>query len=575
MAQNDELKHSMKQSDPNITALMAPGAPFEVVTQSVLGQDMRIFKNAPKNLMEIFEQSRKFGVVEFLVLGETRLTFEAFFDQADRLAGWLQNEANIAPGQSVAICMKNCPEWMAAFVAISNIGAVPICVNSRGEGEVMLHAIQDADSVFVIADVKRLNALSQAGCELPAICVGGDAMTGEVTPYAEAMKSAPNYIAVSRKTDQAAAMFFTSGTTGRAKAAVMTHRNIITGLLTTQMAIASVFMTMAKQYGMTPDEFKAHVPQGCSIMIFPLFHVSGCIAIFLSSLMSAGKLVMMNRWDAGEALRLIETEKISSFGGVPTMHWDLVQAAKITKHDLSSLRAISCGGQALPLGLLAEIRETFPGVIIGAGYGMTEASGAVSQATGEGITARPKASGQLLAMVDVKVTDEAGNDLPTGEIGEFWVRGPTVIKEYYRRPEANAKAFKEGWYRTGDIGKLDADGYLTVVDRKTDMVISGGENIYCAEVEQALGRHPAVRQVMTFGVPDDRLGERLVAGFVVEGEITADDLMDYAKENIAAYKVPTDIIVQSTSFALNAMGKIEKHKTRAAYIARKEKEQAA
>jgi acyl-CoA synthetase (AMP-forming)/AMP-acid ligase II len=471
--------------------------------------------------------------------------------------------------------MKNCPEWMAAFVAVSNIGAVPICINSRGEGEVMLHAMQDADSVFMIADVKRLNALSQAGCDLPAICVGGDAMSGDVTPYAAVLKSEANYRAVPRKTDDTAVMFFTSGTTGRAKAAVMTHRNIITGLLTTQMAITSVFMTMAKQYGMTADEFKAHVPQGCSIMIFPLFHVSGCIAIFLSSLMSGGKLVMMNRWDASEALRLIEAEKISSFGGVPTMHWDLVQAAKNTKHDLTSLRAISCGGQALPLGLLAEIRATFPGVIIGAGYGMTEASGAVSQATGEGITSHPKASGQMLAMVDVKVTDEVGKELPTGEIGEFWVRGPTVIKEYYKRPEANAKAFKDGWYRTGDIGKLDSDGYLTVVDRKTDMVISGGENIYCVEVEQALGRHPAVRQVTTFGVADDRLGERLVAGFVIDGQVTADELMDFAKENLAAYKVPTDILLQADSFELNAMGKIEKHKVRVSYLARKKKEQAA
>jgi len=150
-----------------------------------------------------------------------------------------------------------------------------------------------------------------------------------------------------------------------------------------------------------------------------------------------------------------------------------------------------------------------------------------------------------------------------------------VIKEYYRRPEANAKAFKQGWYRTGDIGKLDSDGYLTVVDRKTDMVISGGENIYCAEVEQALGRHPAVRQATAFGVPDDRLGERLIAGFVIEGQLSSDDLMDYAKDNLAAYKVPTDIIVQESSFDLNAMGKIEKHKVRAAYLARKEKEQAA
>jgi len=565
----------MKQSDPNITTLMATGAPYEVVNASVLGHEMRVFKNAPENLAEIFQQARSYGSEEFVTLGETRLTFDTFFDQADRLAAWLQNKAKITAGRSVSICMKNCPEWMSAFVAITNIGAVPISVNSRGEGAVMKQAIEDADSVLVIADVNRLKALREAGCNLPAICVGSDAVSGEVTLYSTVMTSKPDYKPVSRGTDEPAAMFFTSGTTGRAKAAVMTHRNIITGLLTTQMAITSVFMRMAEQYGMTVEALRAQMPQGCSMMIFPLFHVSGCVSTFLSAMASGSKLVMMTRWNAEEALRLIEAEKISSFGGVPTMHWDLVNAAKNTQRDLSSLRAISCGGQALPLGLLAEIRATFPNAIIGAGYGMTEASGAVSQATGEGITSRPKASGQKLAMVDIKVTDEAGQDLPIGEIGEFWVRGPTVIKEYYRRPEANTKAFRDGWYRTGDIGKLDADGYLTVVDRKTDMVISGGENIYCAEVEQALGRHPAVRQVTTFGVPDDRLGERLVAGFVVDGQITSEDLMVYAKDNIAAYKVPTDIIVQKDSFELNAMGKIEKHKVRAAYLARKEKEQAA
>ena len=565
----------MKQSDPNITALMAPGAPYEVVNEFVLGHEMRVFKNAPENLTQIFEQARDYGPAEFVTLSDTRLTFHAFFDQADRLSNWLQKKSNVTPGQSVAICMQNCPEWMVAFVAISNIGGVPVSVNSRGEGIVMSQAIEDADSVLVIADVKRLKTLGEADCHLPVICVGGNVMSEDVTPYNDVMKSTPDYTPVFRQTDDPAAMFFTSGTTGRAKAAVMTHRNIITGLFTTQMAIASVFMKMAEQYGMTVEALKAQMPQGCSMMIFPLFHVSGCVATFLSSMASGGKLVMMERWNAQEALRLIESEKISSFGGVPTMHWDLVNAAKNTKHDLSSLRAISCGGQALPLGLLAEIRGTFPNAIIGAGYGMTEASGAVSQATGEGITSHPKASGQKLAMVDIKVTDEAGHKLPEGEIGEFWVRGPTVIKQYYRRPEANAKAFKDGWYRTGDIGKLDADGYLTVVDRKTDMVISGGENIYCAEVEQALGRHPAVRQVTTFGVPDDRLGERLVAGFVVEGQVTADDLMDYAKDNLATYKVPTDIIVQATSFVLNAMGKIEKHKVRAAYIEQKQKEQAA
>jgi len=300
----------MKQSDPNITALMAPGAPYEVVNEFVLGHEMRVFKNAPENLTQIFEQARDYGPAEFVTLSDTRLTFHAFFDQADRLSNWLQKKSNVTPGQSVAICMQNCPEWMVAFVAISNIGGVPVSVNSRGEGIVMSQAIEDADSVLVIADVKRLKTLGEADCHLPVICVGGNVMSEDVTPYNDVMKSTPDYIPVSRQTDDPAAMFFTSGTTGRAKAAVMTHRNIITGLFTTQMAIASVFMKMAEQYGMTVEALKAQMPQGCSMMIFPLFHVSGCVATFLSSMASGGKLVMMERWNAQEALRLIEAEKI-------------------------------------------------------------------------------------------------------------------------------------------------------------------------------------------------------------------------------------------------------------------------
>ncbi len=555
----------MTMIDQNVTALTALGADYEIVTKTVRGQPMRVYKRSPKNIAIVIHQARAFGAAECIVYKDQRLTYNDFFDRADRLSGWLQKEAGIKPGQSVAICMKNNPEWMISFAAIANIGAVSVLVNSRGQGSVMQMAIEDTDSVFLIADNKRLHKLRDAGSELPALCPDCDGTLAGVTAFTDVMKHPAEFEKVKRQSEDPAAMFFTSGTTGRAKAAVMTHRNIITGVANTRLAINTMYLKMARQYGMEFEAFKAHIPQTVAMMVFPLFHVSGCTATFLATLKSGGKMVMMDRWSGEEAARLIDVEKVSSFGGVPTMHWDLVRAAKETSYDLSSIQAISCGGQALPLGLLHEIRETFPNVIIGAGYGMTETSGAVSQSTGEAFVARPEASGQKLTLVDVKVTDEDGNELPQGAIGEFWVRGPTVMKEYYKRPDANAKAFKDGWFRTGDIGKVDEDGYLTVVDRKTDMVISGGENIYCAEVEQVLGKHPAVRQVVTFGVPDDRLGERLVASFVVDGQVSASDLMAYAKENLAAYKVPTDITVQTSLFELNAMGKVEKHKVRETY----------
>jgi len=268
-------------------------------------------------------------------------------------------------------------------------------------------------------------------------------------------------------------------------------------------------------------------------------------------------------------LALIEKEKVTTFSGVPTMHWDVLRAPNFDAYDLSSIMSISCGGQALPLNLLSEIRERFPRAFIGAGYGMTETCGAISQANGEAFLANPKASGQVLPMVDVQIVDEQGNVCATGETGEIWTKGATLMKGYYGKPDETAAAMSGDWFKTGDIGRLDENGYIYIVDRKTDMVISGGENIYCAEVEQILGQHPDIVQISTFGVPDDRLGERLIACVVVQGKTDVDDVTAFAKDNLAAYKVPTDITVQTEPFALNAMGKVEKQQLRTAYLAKR------
>jgi acyl-CoA synthetase (AMP-forming)/AMP-acid ligase II len=317
------------------------------------------------------------------------------------------------------------------------------------------------------------------------------------------------------------------------------------------------------------------MPQSCSLLIFPLFHTSGCSAVFLTALVTGGKLVLMDRWDASEALRLIDREKISTFGGVPTMFWDVLHAPDFSNYDLSSLMALSCGGQALPLNLLAEIRTKFPKAFIGAGYGMTETCGAISQANGEAFLANPSASGQVLPMMDVQITDAKGQALPIGEVGEIWAKGATLMQGYYGRPEDTKASMSGAWFKTGDIGRLDESGFIYIVDRKTDMVISGGENIYCAEVEQVLGRCEGVLALKAFGVEDERLGERLAVVAQVKAGISADDIMAFAEQNLGAYKVPTDIVVQTESFELNAMGKIEKHKVRMDYLAQKKKEQAA
>lgn len=547
----------MLANDPITEALMSPGAPFEVVSRAVQGRQLRVFRHAPDTLVAIFERARAFGKADFLVAGEQRLTYDDFFKHADAVSSWLTAQPYFSPGTSVAISMKNCPEWMMAFVGIIQAGGVAVLINSRGTGKNMAQAVADTDTRLIFADPKRAEQLRASGCDVPTI------LSTELAGL-----SGPDFERPSRSADDLAAMFFTSGTTGTAKAAAISHRALVTGVMNTQMAMAAVFQKMAADYGVDLETLRQQMPQSCSLLIFPLFHVSGCSAVFLTAFANGGKLVMMNRWDAQNALRLIESEKITTFGGVPSMHWDMLQAKSHSDADLSSLMSISCGGQALPLNLLAAIRKEFPRAFIGAGYGMTEMTGAISQANGEALLAKPESSGRILPMMDVQISDEKGQALPTGEVGEIWAKGAAMMSAYYGRPDDTSRSMSGDWFKTGDIGRVDEDGYIYIVDRKTDMVISSGENIYCAEVEQAMGRHPDILQVTTFGIPDDRLGERLVASVVLrEGSANSKDIQAFAREHLAAYKVPTDIHIVDEPFELNAMGKVEKHKVRTAFIA--------
>ena len=536
---------------------MSPGAPFEVIQRDIGGEQIRVFKNAPPDLASSLNAARRYGDAEFIVSGKRRISYAEFFTKADRLAAALGRDYNIQPGQSVAIAMKNEPEWMMAFVAIVLAGGVAVLINSRGTGAAMHQAVIDSETQLVIADERRREKLRDTGCELPFI-------TPETWPTDKAEP-----VSVTRAPEDLVAMFFTSGTTGTAKAAAISHRNLVTGTMNTQLAMAAVFVKMARAYNIDVETLRSQMPQSSSLLVFPLFHSSGCSAVFLTSMLSGGKLVLMDRWSAAGALKLIETEKVTTFGGVPTMHWDVLHAENFDKYDLSSLMSISCGGQALPLNLLDAIRAKFPRAFIGAGYGMTETSGAIAQANGEAFLAKPRASGQILPMMDVQISSEDGEPLSIGSVGEIWVKGATLMQGYYGRPEDTARSMSGPWFKTGDIGHLDEDGYIYIVDRKTDMVISGGENIYCAEVEQVLGRHPDLISVVAFGVPDDRLGERLVVSAQSNNpELTSDVVIEFAQIHLGQYKVPTDIALQKEPFRLNAMGKVEKHSVRSAYLTR-------
>ena len=554
----------MKNLNPIAAELMAEGAEFELVERDINGNRMRVFKNAPENLVVAIEKSRKFAEREFVVSDAERVTFEEFFKRVDALAGYLQTEIGIQKGQHVAVGMKNSADWMVAFTAIMKIGAVAVLLNSKVEALSMLHAVEDGDCVFLICDDRRLEMLRSEGCALPGITSGTSEQGESLKAVYDKGLSAdiPDITP-----DDLAGLMFTSGTTGRAKAAMITHRGMVNGMMNTLLALAEAYQRVADTYGITVEELSKHLPQTVSLMVFPLFHISGLASVFLTSLINGDKLVMMERWDAKELLRLAEKEKINNVGGAPAMHLDILKALEDNTHDISSIRSISCGGQAFPPDIINALLAAFPGVVLGAGYGMTELSGAISSSNGEAFSSKPESSGQIFPMVDVKVLGEDGAELPNFQTGEIYVRGPIVMNGYYGREDATKEVLNDGWMKTGDVGYRDDEDYLFIVDRKTDMIISAGENIYCVEIEQTLVQHPKVAQLSSFGVPDERLGERLVVvASAKDDSLTSDELMDYAKTVLGGYKIPTEIVISNSAFTYNAMQKIEKMKLREKFL---------
>ncbi len=539
-------------ADPTFVALTGPASAFAMGERD----GIRRFLNAPADLAVMIEAARRFGaqtcVVDFDETGaERRLSYDAIFAWRDRLVPALR----LRRGDHVAIAMRNSAEWIVGFLAVIEAGGVAVLVNSRVAAPELLAMIEDTDPAVVLTDRAGAAALNTGGRRMIDLTVPLDRPLPAMRPADPERAQA----------DDPCAILFTSGTTGRVKGAVLSHSNLITGLMSTQLAGMMVIHNLARHYGMPVDALLAQLPQQASLLVAPLFHVSGLGSAFLSPFMAGSKVVIMRRWDPGEAARLIAREGVSMFSAVPTMLWDILQCAGRDQFDLSSLRNIGCGGQALPVNLVEAVHAVCPQAQIGTGYGMTECAGAIAQAVGADFLRRPAAAGRLLPIVDVRIEAEDGSLLPVGAAGEIVVRGAQVMRGYWNRPDETAAVLSpDGWLRTGDIGMVDAEGYVTIVDRKKDMVISGGENIYCAEVERALGEIGAVQECATFGVPDDRLGERLVAVVVAQG-MTEAQIIAQVAQRLARYKAPTRVAFSADLLPRNTVGKIDKLALRKAW----------
>lgn len=543
--------------------LTAPGAPFEIVEIPVRGNMIRMYKNAPPSVRELWLSTAAYGDRDYLVYENDRLTYAQAHAQVNAIAAWLFAQG-VQPGDRVAIAMRNYPEWMLVYWACLSIGVAAVGMNAWWVTDEMEYAIKDSAPKVIFADVERLARI----LERPAMAQGAklvavrtDASAG-VIPYAEVIAGGGAMPQVSVDPDADACIFYTSGTTGNPKGAQLTHRGCIANLMNMGFSAQVQALAVAKATGVVPNPEDAPIP--AALITTPLFHVTAnnCGAYAVTA--GGGKLVLMYRWDAGEALRLIAKEKITAMSGVPTMAREVINHPDFATTDTSSLLTLGGGGAQLPPDLVAKIDGAVKTARPNTGYGMTETCGIITAVSADFFVDKPDSCGPAMPAFEAKCVDDDGNAVPAGQVGELWVKGAPVIKGYINRPDATAESITDGWLHTGDVARIDEDGFIFIVDRKKDMVLRGGENVYCAEVEAGIFRHPAVAEVTVFGVPDERLGEEVGAAVLLRpgAMVSPEELREHLSGLMAKHKVPRYLWFMNDPLPRNASGKFLKRQLR-------------
>ena len=540
------------------TAVTGPGQIFELIDGEVRGVKMKVFKNAPAHLGQVFAGSRGHGDKTFLVYEDEIITFAQAADRIDALASLLVNVYGVKKGDRVAVAMRNFPEWVMSFAAIISVGAVNVSMNSWWTEDEMDFALEDSGATVLICDQQRFD-IGAASCvkkNIKVLVVRAEKpLPAGVDKWEEVLPLGDKHPGADISPDDDATILYTSGTTGRPKGAVSTHRAILSSIMAFSARNTIFQMSGTKLKDVDGPE----VPTSF-ILIVPLFHVTGCVPVMLSCFVAGLKLAIMYKWDPEKALEMIEREQITNFVGVPTQSWDLVNSPAFEKYDTSSLRAVGGGGAPSPTSLVGKVNDKVKNGNPQLGYGMTETNAFGPAITGSDYLSHPTSTGRASWPMFVEVRDENLKPVPTGQSGEIWFFGPMLIRGYWNRPDATAETIVDGWLRSGDLGRLDADGYVYVEDRVKDMILRAGENVYGAEVESAIYEHPAVHEAAVFGVPHERLGEEVgVAILVNDGmTLTPEELWAFLDDKIAKFKIPTQVVIMSEPLPRNAAGKFLK-----------------
>lgn len=563
LIENTLMSELKQEFDAALAQLVGPGAPWEIATDA---QGLSYYTNAPANLRDALYVARDHGDREFLIYEGERRTFNQLLDEADALGAALQS-VGIGKGDRVALAMRNYPEWMAAFIAIAAIGAVVVPINSWGRPADIHFAVTDAGASLAICDQQRADTagplLAEAGVQV-LIARPADANDPAGLPNFVAAFAGKQPEHVEIDDEDLALIMYTSGTSGKPKGAASTHRALCQAVYNIECFAIAAAMTNGDL--ITAMLERGHEPT--SLLAVPLFHVSGCHAQFLVNLRGGRRIVMMYKWEVDRALEYIEQERVTTLAAAPSMALDLLEAEGFDSADTSSLFSLGVGGAATPPRVRSLLSAKMPQNFSGTGYGMTETNAQGSSLTGRAFRDSPGTSGFPHPIMEFRIRDDAGADLPQGEAGEIWVRGVTVIKEYWNRPDANASDFEDGWMRTGDIGYFDDDGLIYLADRAKDMIIRGGENIYPIEIENELLEHPAVREVAAVGLPHERWGEEVAVRVCLHpgASLQEEELLTFAKAHLAGFKVPTRVFISDQLLPRNAANKVLKKEVKAAIL---------
>ena len=534
--------------------LTGPGAMFEVTTEEVRGIPMKVYATRFGSLREVTAMGQSRGTQEYVVYGDRRYGFAEFVALANSVSRHLTAEAGVGHGDRVAVLSANNPEWALAFWGTVDLGAIVVGLNGWWKNDEILYGLEDSGSKVLVADRARFARIADADLGSVERVYLIDADPSEFPQCANIHRfddlladPTPDLPTTPIDEDDPAVIFYTSGTTGRPKGAISTHRSMIANLQNTvYLAASSAMADPAPLVGDGP------AAQTASLLTSPMFHVSGCHSGIVVGMLAGVKLVVpVGKFDPLVAMQLIQDERISVWATVPTMVWRVVEHPDQAAYDLTSITSVATGGSPAAGELQRQIKVTFPSVrSVGNAYGLTESSSVATVIAGEDFTLRPTSVGRAMPVVDIRIVD-----------GEVWIKGPIIMPGYWGKPEATAESIVDGWLRTGDVGYVDDEGFLYITDRAKDMIIRGGENIYCVEIESRLVEHPAILDAAVIGVPHPTLGEEVKAVVEIDPDtsLTAEEIQAWVAETLANFKVPAYIEMTTEKLPRNASGKLLKN----------------